>query len=146
MNNKLNIGFNFDNTYEKLPKEFYSHINLSPVKSPKLIIFNYPLANSLGLNSDLLTSKDGVSLLSGSKLIDNGSFISQAYCGHQFGYFTMLGDGRAMLIGEHITPQNKRFDIQLKGSGKTPYSRNGDGRKFLMAVIRAHSIQRKAQS
>ena len=140
MNNKLNIGFNFDNTYEKLPKEFYSHINLSPVKSPKLIIFNYPLANSLGLNSDLLTSKDGVSILSGSKLIDNGSFISQAYCGHQFGYFTMLGDGRAMLIGEHITPQNKRFDIQLKGSGKTPYSRNGDGRAALSPMLREYII------
>ena len=140
MNSNLNIGFNFDNTYEKLPKKFYFHINLNPVSSPKLVIFNYPLAKSLGLNSDLLTNKDGISILSGSKLVDGGSFIAQAYCGHQFGHFTMLGDGRAMLIGEHITPQNKRVDIQLKGSGITPYSRNGDGKAALSPMLREYII------
>jgi len=140
MSNNLNMGLKFNNTYEKLPKKFYTHVNLNPVKSPKLVIFNYPLANSLGLNSDLLTSEDGVSILAGNKLIDGGSFISQAYCGHQFGHFTMLGDGRAMLIGEHITPEGKRVDIQLKGSGRTPYSRNGDGRAVLSPMLREYII------
>ena len=140
MNSNLNMGLKFNNTYEKLPKKFYTHVNLNPVKSPKLVIFNYPLANSLGLNSDLLTNEDGVSILAGNKLIDGGSFISQAYCGHQFGHFTMLGDGRAMLIGEHITPEDKRVDIQLKGSGRTPYSRNGDGRAVLSPMLREYII------
>ncbi|WP_042273371.1 protein adenylyltransferase SelO [[Clostridium] dakarense] len=143
MNNKkdvIEMGWNLDNSYTKLPKSFYSEINLNPVPSPKLVILNYPLAKSLGLNSDELKSYDGVSILAGNKTIEEGAFIAQAYAGHQFGHFTMLGDGRALLIGEQITPDGKRYDIQLKGSGRTPYSRGGDGKAALGPMLREYII------
>lgn len=140
MTNKKEIGWNFDNSYLNLPKMFYSKIKLNPVCSPKAVIINKILAESLGLNSDSLESDDGVSILAGNKEAENGAYIAQAYAGHQFGYFTMLGDGRATLIGEQITPLNKRYDIQLKGSGETPYSRGGDGRAVLGPMIREYII------
>lgn len=140
INNISELAFSFDNSYINLPHEFYSKIDLCPVKSPRLIILNKNLASSLGLDSDFLKSPDGISILSGNKKAPNGAYISQAYAGHQFGHFTMLGDGRALLIGEQITPDNKRFDIQLKGSGKTPYSRNGDGRAVLSPMLREYII------
>lgn len=141
-NNKENIemGWNLDNSYTNLPKSFFSKISLNPVSSPKLVILNYPLAKSLGLNSDALKSYDGVSILAGNKTIEDGAFIAQAYAGHQFGNFTMLGDGRAILIGEQITPLGERYDIQLKGSGRTPYSRGGDGRAVLGPMLREYII------
>lgn len=141
-NNKKNIetGWNLDNSYMNLPDFFYSKINLNPVSSPSLVILNDSLAKFLGLNIDNLKSKDGVELLSGNKKIDEGAFIAQAYAGHQFGHFTMLGDGRALLIGEQINPSGNRFDIQLKGSGKTPYSRGGDGRAVLGPMLREYII------
>ncbi|MRZ81364.1 YdiU family protein [Paeniclostridium sordellii] len=143
MNTKENIkkmGWNLDNSYELLPSIFYSKINLNPVTSPKLVILNEPLANFLGLNIDELKSYEGIQILSGNEAIDNGSYIAQAYAGHQFGHFTMLGDGRALLIGEQITPSGDRYDIQLKGSGKTPYSRGGDGRAVLGPMTREYII------
>ena len=133
-------GWNLDNTYLKLPNVFYSKISLNPVSNPELVILNEDLAKEIGLNSDYLKSEDGVKVLSGTETIPNGAFIAQAYGGHQFGHFTMLGDGRALLIGEQITPSNKRYDIQLKGSGKTPYSRGGDGRAVLGPMIREYVI------
>ena len=136
----IQIGWNFDNSYSRLPKLFFSKIDLSPVASPKLVILNYPLAKDLGLDTNALKSNDGISILSGNKKIEEGAFISQAYAGHQFGNFTMLGDGRALLIGEQITPSGKRFDIQLKGSGRTPYSRGGDGRAALGPMLREYII------
>ena len=141
-NNKKNIetGWNLNNSYMNLPDFFYSKINLNPVSSPSLVILNDSLAKFLGLNIDNLKSKDGVELLSGNKKIDEGAFIAQAYAGHQFGHFTMLGDGRALLIGEQINPSGNRFDIQLKGSGKTPYSRGGDGRAVLGPMLREYII------
>ena len=108
--------------------------------SPQLVILNYPLAKSLGLNADALKSNDGISILSGNKTIEEGAFIAQAYAGHQFGNFTILGDGRALLIGEQITPLGERFDIQLKGSGRTPYSRGGDGRAALGPMLREYIV------
>ena len=108
MNTKENIkkmGWNLDNSYELLPSIFYSKINLNPVTSPKLVILNEPLANFLGLNIDELKSYEGIQILSGNEAIDKGSYIAQAYAGHQFGHFTMLGDGRAVLgpmIREYI--------------------------------------------
>lgn len=143
MTNKKEVkqmGWNFDNSYTKLPKVFFSEINLNPVRSPKLVIFNDSLAKSLGLNSEALKSDEGVSILAGNKTIEEGAFIAQAYAGHQFGHFTMLGDGRALLIGEQITPSGERYDIQLKGSGRTPYSRRGDGRAVLGPMIREYII------
>ena len=133
-------GWNFDNTYLDLPKVFYSKININPVSNPQLVILNKELGESLGLNNEFLESKEGVKILSGSETLEEGAFIAQAYGGHQFGYFTMLGDGRALLIGEQITPSNKRYDIQLKGSGRTPYSRGGDGRAVLGPMIREYII------
>lgn len=140
INKTYNTGFNFDNSYKNLLPNFYSHVNLKPVKSPKLVVLNDNLSKSLGINVDYLKSNDGIDILSGNKKIDNGAYISQAYAGHQFGHFSMLGDGRALLIGEQITPLGKRFDIQLKGSGKTPYSRNGDGRAVLGPMMREYII------
>lgn len=136
----IQTGFNFDNSYINLPKEFYSHVNLKPVKSPKLVILNNNLASSLGLSLEFLKSPKGISILSGNTKADDGAYISQAYAGHQFGHFTMLGDGRALLIGEQITPSNQRFDIQLKGSGRTPFSRGGDGRAVLGPMLREYII------
>ena len=136
----IQTGFNFDNSYINLPKEFYSHVNLKPVKSPKLVILNNNLASSLGLSLEFLKSPKGISILSGNTKADDGVYISQAYAGHQFGHFTMLGDGRALLIGEQITPSNQRFDIQLKGSGRTPFSRGGDGRAVLGPMLREYII------
>lgn len=141
MTNKIvKTGFNFDNSYINLPKKFYSYVDLKPVKSPNLIILNENLSDSLGLNKDFLKSQEGIYILSGNTSAENGAYISQAYAGHQFGTFTMLGDGRALLIGEQITPSGDRFDIQLKGSGITPYSRNGDGRAVLGPMLREYIV------
>lgn len=140
MKNNKDSGFNLDNTYLKLPKVFFSKIDLNKVSDPKLLILNESLVDYLGLNSKFLKSEEGIKILSGSEYIEGGAFIAQAYAGHQFGHFTMLGDGRALLIGEQITPSGKRYDIQLKGSGKTPYSRGGDGRAVLGPMIREYII------
>lgn len=138
--NIVDPGWNFDNSYADLPKIFYAGINPTPVKSPKLIIFNYPLAESLGLNAEALQNSSGTAVLAGN-LIPEGAYpLAQAYAGHQFGHFTMLGDGRAILLGEQLTPSGERFDIQLKGSGKTPYSRLGDGRAALGPMLREYII------
>jgi uncharacterized protein YdiU (UPF0061 family) len=97
---RIETGWNLDNSYARLPKSFYSSLNPIAVRSPELIILNYPLARTLGLNVEVLQSEDGVAVLAGNQ-IPQGSFpLAQAYAGHQFGYFTMLGDGRAVLLGE----------------------------------------------
>lgn len=135
-----NKGWNLDNSYADLPEFFYSKIDLNKVYSPKLVVLNNNLAEYLGLDGEELKSDEGVSYLSGN-LVPKGSIpIAQAYAGHQFGYFTMLGDGRAMLLGEQITTSGKRYDIQLKGSGRTPYSRGGDGRAALGPMLREYII------
>src|SRR5690606_20773976 len=113
---------------------------VNPVKSPKLVIFNEALAETLGLAPEELTAEDGVAILAGNQVPEGSTPIAQAYAGHQFGHFTMLGDGRALLIGEQLTPSGERFDIQLKGSGRTPYSRSGDGRAALGPMLREYII------
>ncbi|WP_411833982.1 protein adenylyltransferase SelO [Neobacillus niacini] len=133
-------GWNFDNSYARLPQTFFTSQNPTPVRSPKLAVFNKPLAASLGLNVSTLESEDGAAVLAGNKIPEGASPLAQAYAGHQFGHFTMLGDGRAVLLGEQITPQDERFDIQLKGSGRTPYSRGGDGRAALGPMLREYII------
>ena len=134
------IGWNFDNSYSRLPETFFSKVNPAPVQAPKVAIYNVALAKSLGLQSDLLQSKQGIEELAGNDLPDGAEPIAQAYGGHQFGYFNMLGDGRAILLGEQITPSGERFDIQLKGPGRTPYSRGGDGRAALGPMLREYII------
>jgi uncharacterized protein YdiU (UPF0061 family) len=111
-----------------------------PVSSPRLIILNYPLAKSLGLNPEELESDEGVAVFAGNEIPEGAEPIAQAYAGSQYGHFTMLGDGRALLIGEQITPMGERVDIQLKGSGRTPYSRGGDGRAGLGPMLREYII------
>ncbi len=134
------IGWKLDNSYRHLPKSFFTNQNPTPVRLPKLIIFNHTLAASLGLNTEGLQSQEGVAILAGNQVPDGALPLAQAYAGHQFGHFTMLGDGRAVLIGEQITPSGERFDIQLKGSGRTPYSRGGDGRATLGPMLREYII------
>jgi serine/tyrosine/threonine adenylyltransferase len=136
----IEAGWNFDNSYARLPESFYTRLNPTPVQSPKIVILNDPLAVTLGLDAESLHSHDGAAVLAGNRIPEGALPLAQAYAGHQFGYFTMLGDGRALLLGEQITPQGERFDIQLKGSGRTPYSRRGDGRAALGPMLREYII------
>lgn len=136
----IETGWNFDNSYARLPKSVFTKQDPTPSRSPKLIILNGPLATSLGLNVQALQSNDGVANLAGNQIPEGALPLAQAYAGHQFGHFNMLGDGRALLLGEQITPQGERFDIQLKGSGRTPYSRRGDGRAALGPMLREYII------
>lgn len=133
-------GWNFDNSYARLPDLFFSRLNPTPVRSPKLAIFNGPLAAALGLNGEALKGSDGEAVFAGNRIPEGALPIAQAYAGHQFGHFTMLGDGRAILLGEQITPSGERADIQLKGAGRTPYSRGGDGRAALGPMLREYII------
>lgn len=134
----MTLTWNFDNSYAGLPNTLFTRHNPTPVDSPKLIILNHSLATYLGLNAEGLQSEDGVAVLAGNRVPDGASPLAQAYAGHQFGHFTMLGDGRALLLGEQVTPSGERFDIQLKGSGRTPYSRGGDGRAALGPMLREY--------
>jgi uncharacterized protein YdiU (UPF0061 family) len=136
----IETGWNLDNSYARLPKSFFTRQSPVAVSSPKLIILNYPLATSLGVSSQALQSDDGVAVLAGNRIPKGALPIAEAYAGHQFAHFTMLGDGRAVLLGEQITPLGERVDIQLKGSGKTPYSRGGDGRAALGPMLREYII------
>lgn len=133
-------GWNFDNSYTGLPTSFYTRIDPTPVRSPKLIVLNHPLASSLGLDATAMQGDEGIAVLAGNRIAEGALPIAQAYAGHQFGYFTMLGDGRAILLGEQISPQGERLDIQLKGPGRTPYSRGGDGRAALGPMLREYII------
>lgn len=140
MNTTINSGWNLDNSYAGLPEVFYTKLNPVPVHSPDLVKLNHTMAEFLGLNIQYLKSVEGVSELAGNRIPEGSVPLAQAYAGHQFGHFTMLGDGRAVLLGEQITPQGKRYDIQLKGSGRTPYSRGGDGRAALGPMLREYII------
>jgi serine/tyrosine/threonine adenylyltransferase len=139
-NTLIEAGWNLESSYASLPKMFFTSQSPVPVRSPELVILNHPLAESLGLNVQALQSDDGVAVLAGNQVPKGAMPLAQAYAGHQFGHFTMLGDGRAVLIGEQITPLGERFDIQLKGSGRTPYSRGGDGRAALGPMLREYII------
>ena len=138
--NNHEVGWNFDNSYLKLPEIFLSKINPVKVSSPELIIFNEKLSNDLNLDFKSKSNIQLAKIFAGNILPQGSECIAQAYAGHQFGYFTVLGDGRAVLLGEHTNKENNKFDIQLKGSGKTPYSRNGDGRAALGPMLREYLI------
>lgn len=139
---KLKSGFKLKRSYEQLPLFFYTKTTLNPVKKPKIIQFNESLAKDLNLNINFFhtASHKAAKVLSGSELIDHVEPIAQAYAGHQFGQFTMLGDGRALLLGEQRDRRGHLFDIQLKGSGPTRYSRGGDGRAPLGPILREYLI------
>jgi serine/tyrosine/threonine adenylyltransferase len=133
------FGFNFDNSYLQLPAIFHKKQLPTAVKNPQITIFNDALALALGLNVEVLKMQ-GADGLSGNALFKGAEPIAQAYAGHQFGHFNVLGDGRAILLGEHVLPNLQRVDIQLKGSGRTPYSRSGDGRAGLGPMLREYVI------
>ena len=134
------IAWSFDNTYSRLSDTFREEIKPTPVHNPTLLILNKELANDLHLDFSKINKKDLAKLFSGNFLPEGSNTIAQAYAGHQFGHFSMLGDGRAVLLGEHLVNKNNRFDIQFKGSGKTSFSRSGDGRAVLGPMLREYII------
>ncbi|MCM3640183.1 YdiU family protein [Priestia megaterium] len=140
MINQKETGWNLRNSYAELPNIFFTPLDPNPVSSPKIVKFNDSLAASLGLQKEQLQSQEGVSILAGNSFPKGAFPLAQAYAGHQFGHFNMLGDGRALLIGEQVTPSGERVDLQLKGSGRTPYSRGGDGRAALGPMLREYII------
>ena len=133
-------GWHLEHTYAELPQLFYSHEAPTPVREPRLAAFNRPLATMLGLEPEALEGLEGAAIFAGNAVPEGGRPIAQAYAGHQFGHFTALGDGRAILLGEQITPSGDRVDIQLKGAGQTRFSRRGDGRAALGPMLREHII------
>ena len=134
------IGWRFNNTYAKLPNSMLTKVAPVPVKAPKVVIFNHSLSKEMELDFSNTNNEDLALIFSGNLLPEGSDTIAQAYAGHQFGHFTMLGDGRAIVIGEHLSKNKKRLDIQFKGSGKTPYSRNADGRAALGPMLREYII------
>lgn len=132
------MHWNFHQTYTQLPETFYSRVLPAKVTQPALIIMNHALAGEMGLDPALLSSPGGIAELAGCTVPPGAEPIAQAYAGHQFGSFTMLGDGRAIVLGEHVDPAGGRRDVQLKGSGLTPYSRGGDGKAVLGPMLREY--------
>ena len=133
-------GWRLEHTYAELPALFHSPAAPARVAAPRLVAFNGPLAASLGLDADALAGPEGAAIFAGNVLPEGARPIAQAYAGHQFGHFTGLGDGRAILLGEQITPTGARVDIQLKGAGQTRFSRRGDGRAALGPMLREYII------
>lgn len=137
----MTVHFPFQNSYAALPDGFFARVAPTPVASPRLIKLNRPLAIRLGLDPDRLESPEGAEILAGKRIPDGAEPIAMAYAGHQFGHFVpQLGDGRAILLGEVIDIDGLRRDIQLKGSGPTPFSRRGDGRAALGPVLREYIV------
>jgi uncharacterized protein YdiU (UPF0061 family) len=137
----MTVHFPFQNTYAALPANFFARVAPTPVVSPRLIKLNRPLAIHLGLDPDRLDSPEGAEILAGKRVPEGADPIAMAYAGHQFGHFVpQLGDGRAILLGEVIDADGVRRDIQLKGSGPTPFSRRGDGRAALGPVLREYIV------
>ncbi len=135
------VRFGFDNSYARLPERFYARVNPTPVAAPRLVKVNVDLARHLGLDPDALASAPGVEILSGNRVAEGSEPLALAYAGHQFGSFVpQLGDGRAILLGEVLARDGARYDIQLKGSGPTPFSRRGDGRAALGPVLREYIV------
>src|ERR1700755_2707582 len=137
----MTVHFPFENTYAALPANFFARVAPTPVAAPRLIKLNRPLARHLGLDPELLDSPEAAEILAGKRVPDGADPIAMAYAGHQFGQFVpQLGDGRAILLGEVIDRDGIRRDIQLKGSGPTPFSRRGDGRAALGPVLREYIV------
>ncbi len=135
------MTFAFDNTYARLPPRFFAPIAPTKVRAPRVVMVNRALAAELGLDAAVLASPAGADVLAGNAVPDGAEPIALAYAGHQFGHFVpQLGDGRAILLGEILAKDGRRFDVQLKGSGRTPFSRGGDGRAALGPVLREYIV------
>jgi uncharacterized protein YdiU (UPF0061 family) len=132
--------WNFHNTYLQLPETLFARRGPTPVANPRLIVFNEALAKRLGLNTQGVAQDTWARILAGNEVPPGAEPIAQAYCGHQYGSFARLGDGRALLLGEQIAQDGSRWDIQLKGSGLTPFSRRGDGRAALGPMLREYIL------
>jgi uncharacterized protein YdiU (UPF0061 family) len=135
-----NVGWRFDNTYSRLPDVLFAPARPAAFREPRVSVLNRALADELGLDLGALSPEAAAALLAGQELPGGSRPIAQAYAGHQFGHFTMLGDGRAILVGEHRTPSGRLVDVQLKGAGRTRFSRGGDGRAALGPMLREHVI------
>ena len=134
-------AFAFDNSYARLPDRFFARVAPTPVAAPALVRLNEPLARELGLDPESLRSPEGVAALSGQRMPEGAASIAMAYAGHQFGGFVpQLGDGRAILLGEVVDGAGRRRDLQLKGAGRTPFSRMGDGRAGIGPVLREYLV------
>ena len=142
----MTIGWHFDNTYSRLSNTFKENIKPTPVHDPELVILNEELASTLNLDFSKTDKKKLAEIFSGNSIPEESDTIAQAYAGHQFGHFTMLGDGRAVLLGEHLVNNDNRFDIQFKGSGRTSFSRGGDGRAALGPMLREYIISEAIHS
>lgn len=136
MTNQNGPGWNLECSYADLPEAFYAWVSPTKVKRPEVVLVSTRVAEKLGLNPRLLIDQEHAEIFGGNRLPPNSRPLAQAYAGHQFGGFSMLGDGRAILLGEQRTPNGQRFDVQLKGPGPTPYSRRGDGRASLGPMLR----------
>jgi len=136
----VTAGWRLENSYAALPPVLHSELAPTPVREPRIVVLNHALARDLGLDPDELSGPDAAVVFAGNALPPGSRPLAQAYAGHQYGNFTPLGDGRALLLGEQITPRGGRFDIQLKGSGPTPYSRRGDGRAALGPMLREYLV------
>ena len=136
----MDINWNFDNSYARLPSSFKENIKPVIVKKPELLLLNEKLADDLDLDFSNIERKKLAEMFAGNILPNGSDTIAQAYAGHQFGHFTILGDGRASIIGEHLNKKQERYDIQFKGSGRTSFSRNGDGRAVLGPMLREYLI------
>ena len=137
----------FDNSYARLPERMYRRQAPSAVRAPKLIALNAALAEEMGLSAERLSEADWVEVFAGNRLPEGAEPLAQAYAGHQFGNFVpQLGDGRALLLGEHLGPDGRRWDVQLKGAGVTPFSRRGDGRAWLGPVLREYLVSEAMQA
>jgi len=136
-----NLHIPFDNSYGRLPERFYARQPAAPVRAPAPIVVNRALAAELGLDPQALAGPEGTQVLAGNVTPEGADPLAQAYAGHQFGSFNpQLGDGRALLLGEVVDRNGVRRDIQLKGSGRTPFSRMGDGRNWVGPVLREYGV------
>ncbi|MCX7644209.1 MAG: YdiU family protein [Rhodobacteraceae bacterium] len=142
----MTLHMPFDNSYARLPERFYARLDPTPVAEPRLLKLNARLAADLGLDPEALARPEGVAMLAGNLVPAEAEPLAQAYAGHQFGgWVPQLGDGRAILLGEVVAPPGsplagRRFDLQLKGAGRTPFSRMGDGRAWLGPVLREYLV------
>lgn len=135
------MSFCFDNSYSRLPDAFFALVQPTPVSAPVMIRVNHELATDLGVDTEWLESPEGLAVLAGNQRADGSEPLAMAYSGHQFaGFSPQLGDGRAILLGEVVGKDGIRYDIQLKGSGPTPFSRRGDGRSALGPVLREYIV------
>jgi uncharacterized protein YdiU (UPF0061 family) len=134
------LDLDLELTYASLPDAFYARADPTPVASPTLLAYNNALGKEIGIDRESIADEDLTAVFAGNTLPSGCKPIAQAYAGHQFGHFTMLGDGRAHLLGERVTHTGERYDIQLKGSGQTPFSRRGDGRAVVGPMLREYLI------